>query len=96
MDADRLRRGRENAAMLIQEHLDAEAAAQAKMDSLQSALDAVRLQRNTARNKARSERTRWAGFALPPLVFAEDAPEVSYLEYVRAMIVEGAEEAPDE
>ncbi len=90
MDAQRLSRGRENAAMLIQEHLDVEAAWQRIMEELQEKADHAREQRNKARRAASSERTLWKGFDLPPLVFAEDKPDGMYLEYVRELIAEDA------
>ncbi len=94
MDAERLSRGRENAAMLIQEHLDSEAAWQLQLDSAQALVDTARQKRNAARRAASSEHTKWKGFDLPPLVFAEDKPEGTFLEYVRELIAEDAKDAP--
>ena len=74
MYAERLRRGRENAQILIDEHLDAEAAAQVAIDRAQEDLKVACAARATARRKARSEWLRWEGFDLPFPPWAEDRP----------------------
>ncbi len=73
MDPQRKKLGQENAKLLIDEHLDAERNAQERLDFALVEMAQARADRTAARNAARSERTRWAAFDLPPLVWAEDA-----------------------
>ena len=74
MDADRLRRGRENAQILIDEQMDAEAKAQKAVEKAEADVKTAHAARAKARREARSEWIRWLEFQMPVLVWAEDKP----------------------
>ena len=75
-DAERRESNRAAAQGLVDEALAEEAYMQEAVDVQRRCLDEMLAKRAKARRAAKSEWTKWKGYGLPPLVWAEDSAVV--------------------